>query len=451
MSQSEPLPTDRGRPTKNLFLVLRDTTFRSLRHQNYRLYFFGQIVSFSGTWMQQAAMMWLVWTLTNDAAWPARLLVCAVGPTLLLGPWGGSLADRPGKLALLMRTQTAMLVTAVTLTLLVAFNLVTPWVLVAVQLTNGIIQAIDLPMRLAFVPTLIPKDDLINAVSLNSLVFNSARAVGPAMAGGVFLLTKKLNTYGVLESVDSTKAGIVLCFALNAMSFLAVLVALRAIQTSGTLAKPTTKPRAGGILDGFKYVANQPVLLALLGLTIGVCSFGWPALSLFPAYTGQVLGLEEKEYSVLVSGLGSGALLGALSTATFGTIGRRGLLLTLGAGMACLGLFGLAVAPLLTVAVVVAGLLGFGLVLFLSTAQSTLQLSVADEMRGRVMSLWAMTLSVSAPLGHLCAGELANSRGVTVVILGLAVGMASFAAMAAFLTLTVGWTPKQHRPKEADQ
>ena len=143
-----------------LFAALRDTTFRSLRHRNYRLYFLGQIVSFTGSWMQSAALMWLMYDRTGDPRWPSWLLVAQVGPTLLFGAWGGALADRVPKRQLVIRTQTAFLVNAVLLAAMVALDLAVPWLVLALMVMNGVIQAIDLPARLAFVPDLVPREDL---------------------------------------------------------------------------------------------------------------------------------------------------------------------------------------------------------------------------------------------------------------------------------------------------
>ncbi|MGL6097228.1 MAG: hypothetical protein ACRC7O_15700, partial [Fimbriiglobus sp.] len=183
----------------------------------------------------------------------------------------------------------------------------------------------------------------------------------------------------------------------------------------------------------------RPILGVILLLTGGLSVFGWPALSLFPAYTRLVLGLGEAEYTGLVSGLGGGALLGALLTATFGTSGRRGLLLTAGATLGAIGLAGLTAASSLPPAMAAAGCAGFGLVMFLSTAQSTMQLSATDAARGRVMALWAMALSASAPIGHLITGEIAARVGVVPVLAGMATGAAAIAVITAAVTAARGW------------
>jgi len=412
-----------ARYTNRMLTFLRETTFRSLRHRHYRRYFFGQIVSFVGTWMQSAALMWLMYDRTGDARWPSWLIVAQVGPTILFGPLGGALADRYPKRKLVQVTQSVFLANALLLTVLVASGFVTPWLLVPLVLWNGTVQAVDLPARLAFVPDLVPKEDLINAVGLNSLVFNAARAVGPALAGLLFLAANAVAP----EGTSGVTLGATACFALNALSFVAVLLALR------TISEPRTKkPESGSMWDGLRYLRAHAALGGLVVLTFGVCVFAWPVLTVLPAYTRMRLGLKEETYSLLLSALGAGALVAALATATFGSVGRRGSFLLLGTCCCALGLLGLALAHSALAAGACCVCIGFGLVLYLSTGQSTLQLAVPDDMRGRVMAWWAMTLSASAPLGHLASGFAvealdapgpvlyAMSAGVTCAALGLA-------------------------------
>ena len=440
MDRDTPPPADPSapvrRPSRGLFAALRDHTFRSLKHRNYRLYFFGQIVSFTGSWMQNAALMWLVYEKTADPVWPPLLLVAQVGPTLVLGAWGGALADRVPKRGLVFATQSAFLATAMLMTLVVAADLVEPWLLLAVQVVNGVVQSVDLPTRLAFVSDLVPRPDLINAVSLNSMLFNSARAIGPALSGLLFLLADAVIRAGWLPGSRAVTLGAVWCFALNSLSYAAVLFALRAIDVAGEPRRSALP--AEGMLGGFRYVLTRPRLAGLLLLTGLLCVFGWPVISLFPTYTDQALGHAETEYSVLVSSVGAGALVAALTNATFGTVGRRGFFLLAGASVTAAGLVALAAAQSLGAAVLAAGSLGFGLILFLSTGQSAVQLSVSDETRGRVMALWAMTLSASAPVGHLLAGVAATAWPVRWVLAGMASG-AGLVAAGTLLLAARGW------------
>jgi MFS family permease len=418
---------------KATWAVLKATTFRSLRHRSYRRYFVGQIVSFVGTWMQSAALMWLMYDRTGDPRWPSWLLVAQIGPTFVLGPWGGSLADRHPKRQLVATTQTAFLVNAVALTLVVASGFVEPVLLLALIAVNGVIQAVDLPARLAFVPDLVPKEDLINAVGLNSLVFNSARLVGPALAGVVFAIAHAAETV-LPPGTHSVTAGATACFALNALSFVAVLRALRGIPEPRPHAHPDER---GSIWDGLRYLRDHPTLGGLVVLTFVVCAFGWPIITILPAYTKMQLGLEEGAYTLLLSAMGCGALAAALATATFGSVGRRGVFLLVGLAVCAAGLTGLGFADHIAVAAGCCAATGFGLILYLSIGQSTLQLAVPDDRRGRVMALWAMTLSASAPVGHLLAGEaVARLGAVGPVLLGMAAGIGAVTvAFAGLLAL----------------
>jgi MFS family permease len=402
-----------------LIAALRNTTFRSLRHRNYRLYFLGQIVSFIGSQMQSAALMWLMYDRTGDPRWPSWILVAQVGPTILLGTWGGGLADRYPKRSLIFVTQAAFLVHAVILTLLLALNLAGPWLILGFMVVSGVIQAVDLPARLAFVTDLVPREDLTNAVGLNSLLFNSARAIGPALAALVFRLADLVVPL-LPEGTQAVTLGAVLCFALNAVSFLAVLVALWGIKVEE---KPIPKTRGATAWDGVRYLVENRSLGGLMLITLVVCIFGWPLITVLPSYTRLQLGLSERVYGLLVSAVGAGALVAALTTATFGSAERRGQFLILGAASAAVGLFGMSQTNDPWLAALGCAVLGFGLILYLSTGQSTLQLAVPDDKRGRVLALWAMSLSASAPLGHLLAGQAVAAFGIEVVLLGMASGV----------------------------
>jgi MFS family permease len=402
-------------------------TFRSLRHRDFRLYFFGQVVSFVGSWMQSTALMWLAYDLTADSLWPALMIVASVGPTLLLGPLAGALADRLPKRFLVLATQATFLVNAVLLAIVVALNIASPWTLLGLQLVNGLVNAVDLPARLSFVPDLVPKDDLINAVSLNAMAFNGARFLGPAFAGQIYLL--------IGSTPQTARIGAAICFALNAMSYAAVLLALTRISIGGL--RPASSASTS-IFDGLRFLVAERSLGLLLILTSLLCVFTWPVLSLLPAFTRTVIGHDEKSFSLLVSSLGAGACLAAAMTATFGTIRRRRLFLGAGATMGSFGVLGLSQAQSPMTAAACCMLLGIGLVTYLSTGQSTMQLRSPDAIRGRVMAYWAMTLSVSAPVGHLISGSAAQVWSVPQVLEVMGGGAILTAAMIVILVSQKG-------------
>src|SRR3954452_11307017 len=226
----------------------RPGTFRALRHRNYRLFFLGQMVSVVGSWVQLTALMWLAFHLTGTSRWPALVAAAQLLPGFVLGAWGGALADRLPLRALIFQTQTLLLVLALALAGLAFAGVATVWHLLAIAAASGVVNAVDLPARLAFLVEMVGKEDLVNAVALNSLLFNLARAAGPAL--GAWLLLH---------------GGPAACFLLNALSYLAVLAALARMRVA---APAQARPRGGlSLLAGFRYVAAHPGLRLLLPLT----------------------------------------------------------------------------------------------------------------------------------------------------------------------------------------
>jgi MFS family permease len=439
MESESPAPTIADRLNR----TLKTRTFRSLAHRNYRIYFFGQLVSFTGSWIQTTALMWLAYDLTNDPGWPAYLLVAQVGPTLLVGPLGGAVADRFSKRRVILATQVAFMLNAAALAAFVALDWTTPMLLLAMQAIGGLIQAIDLPARLAVVTELVPREDVVNAVGLNSLLFNSARAVGPAIAGTIFLAVDAWRAAG--GPVPIGRTGAFACFAINAASYFAVLRALSRIRLPDRTDGPT---ETGSFWSGFRYLAVHRGLSALVGITGLFCVFAWPILTLLPPYTKLVLGRAEGTYSLLLSSFGGGALVGALVTATYGSIERRGPFLILGATTGGLGLFTLVTVSTFAPAILACVLLGFGMVLYLSTGQSTLQTSVPNAVRGRALAIWAMMLSASSLPGHLIAGEMARNHPIPRVLLVMLVGVA--VAIAGLMALVASRTLEKRRQPDGD-
>ena len=252
-------------------------TFRSLRHRNYRLYFIGQLVSLIGSWTQMTALMWLAHKETDSARWPAFLAAMQIGPSFLLSAWAGHLADRWPRRRLIGFTQSAFLVCAVALVVLHETGALNLWLMLVVMLLHGIVQAVDIPARLAFIPGLVAREDLANAVALNSLLFNAARAIGPALAGIL------LGTVGA--------GG---CFLANTLSYLAVLLALGLMQ----LPPNVSLANEGNPKGGFHVLANQPGMLTLVLLAGLVAIGGWPLLPLLPSLASQELRAGEAAYGV---------------------------------------------------------------------------------------------------------------------------------------------------------
>jgi MFS family permease len=389
-------------------------TFRSLRHRNYRLYFFGQLISLIGTWMQTTAVTWLAFKLTQQSSWSALVGTATIFPTFILGAWGGVLADRWPKRSLIFVTQSLFLLLALLLAGLALGGIITPWQLLLVTLAGGVVQAIDLPARLSFVMDMAGREDLMNAVALNSLLFNVARALGPALAGIMLYL---LDPWA--------------CFLANAISYLAVLWALACMNVSGTSRKVIPGPlarsaiaekrRGGGLralVGGFTYLPRQPALMFLILLAATTSLFGWPFRILLPALSEHQLAAGDRGYSFMLSATGLGALAAAWTVATFGSLARSRLMITLGVCIISGSLVALSCSGSLASAAAACALLGYGLILFLSTSQSVVQLSTTDHNRGRIMGIWAMTQSGAVPLGDVLAGPAADLGGSVRLVLG---------------------------------
>jgi MFS family permease len=373
-----------------------------LRHRNYRLYFCGQFVSVTGSWAQSTALMWLAYELTHENRWPALVGAMQVLPTAVLGGWGGSLADRLSKRTLIFLTQAALLLLALLLGGLVLLGQATPGILLAVATAAGIVNAIDLPARLAFVIDMVGREDLPNAIALNSMLFNLARMLGPILSG--FLFTKLRADM----ALGQMAAGV--CFMLNGLSFVAVLAALAWMELPPAVVPAraaTTKP-TDSLWAGFRYLGHHPRLIFLMVLSGAMSLFGWPILALLPAVADQRLGGSTDVYSWMLSAIGGGAGFASLLVATFTAAQLRKWFLVVGVGLASSSLLGLAMARSIPLAVGYCAFLGCGLILFFPTSQSIMQLGSADQVRGRVMGIWSMVLSAAFPLGHLLAGQAAD-------------------------------------------
>jgi MFS family permease len=388
-------------------------TFAALRHRNFRLFFVGQLVSLIGTWMQTTAQGWLVYQLTGSKLLLGVVAAVGSAPMMLFSIWGGSVADRHPKRTVVLWTQTAMMVLAFVFAALVWSRQVTAWHILVLAALGGVAMAFDMPARQAFMVEMTNREDLMNAISLNSSVVNGARVIGPSVAG--FLMAQ---------------AGMAMCFFLNGLSFLAVIAGLLMMRLPRFV--PPAEPESAWqhALDGFRYVAGHRrvrVLLILFGV-VGI--FGWSYSVLMPAFATDVLRVGEGKYGALLSANGVGALLGALTVATFGHRIRPRILVLGGLWLfsAMLLLLALTRSYYLALACLMVG--GWGMLIYFSTTNTVIQTSVSDDMRGRVMGIWALVFGGMLPLGGLEAGTLSHFYGVPWTI---AIG-ATVCAAAAFVT-----------------
>ena len=370
-------------------------TFAALKHSNFRLFFVGQLVSLIGTWMQGTAQGWLVYQLTGSKVLLGTVAAVGSLPMLLLSAWGGSVADRHPKRTLVVCTQTGMMMLAFAFAALVWSGHIQPWHILILSALGGVAMAFDMPARQAFMVEITSREDLMNAVSLNSTIVNGARIIGPAAAG--FLMAQ---------------AGMTMCFFLNGLSFVAVIAGLLMMRLPPFA--PPAKPASMGqhMREGFAYVAGHARLRRLLLLFAVVGIFGWSYAILLPAYATDILHVTESGYSALLSANGLGAFLGALTVAAYGNRVRPRLLLFGGLWLFAAMLVMLAIVrwyPLVLLSLVAGG---WGMMLYFATTNTLVQTIVSHHMRGRVMGIWALIFGGMLPLGGLESGMLSQAVGV---------------------------------------
>jgi MFS family permease len=389
--------------------------FRSLRVRNYRLFFFGQLVSLTGTWMQQVGQDWLVLRLTDRALPLGITLALQFAPMLVLGAWAGVVADRLDKRRLLLATQAAMASLALVLGVLTATGAIRLWMVYGLALLLGCATAFDMPTRQAFVSEMVGPDRVTNAIGLNSAVFNSARVVGPAVAG-----------------VLIAAVGIAPAFLINAASYLAVIAGLLAMDPARLHRLPLVDRAEGQVRAGLRYVWANPVLRSTIALVAVVGALGLNYRVALPLLARFTFGGDASAYGALASIMAAGAVVGSLAAARRGRPSRT-LLLGSVAVFGALS-FAAAAAPTLLAEAVVLAPLGVASMTFLATANSTLQLASSPEMRGRVMALYGLVFLGSTPLGGLLGGWMAGQFGPRSILLLSGVSSLAAAGLAAFLT-----------------
>jgi MFS family permease len=386
-------PTDSQNPTEN-FRTKLATTFRALRHRNYRLFFFGQIISLSGTWMQMVAQSWLVYRLTGSVALLGLIGFASQFPIFLLTAFGGAVADRYSRRRILIFTQAFAMATASVLAFLTLFGLVEVWHLFALATVSGIVNAFDIPARQSFVMDMVGRDDLLNAVALNSSVFNGARIIGPAIAG-----------------VLVAAVGEGWCFFGNAVSYIAVLTGLFAMSIAPKILPQKKGSALEKIKEGFVFVARtKPIrsLMLLLGL---VSLMGMPYAVLMPIFADEILHGGVRGLGILMGASGSGALAAALTLAAKKNLKGLGRWVAVSSGVfgVFLILFSLSKTFWLSALLLVP--IGFSMMLQMASSNTLVQAMVPDELRGRVMAVYSMMFMGMAPIGALLAGSVANYLG----------------------------------------
>jgi MFS family permease len=386
----------------------RTEMFRAFSHRNYRVFWLGAFLSNVGTWMQAVAQGWLVLQLTNSSLWLGIDAFMATAPGFFLTLLGGVFADLVDRRRLLIYTQVVAGIAAFALALLVWTNQVTVWMILGFSLITGCCMALASPSYLAMTFDLVGREDLTNAIALNSSQFQLSRVAGPALAGLGFKFF-----------------GLAGCFFLNGFSFVAVVIALRMIRLDKTTKTATThsvKDRRAlwrDLLNGFKYVRKRPRVFSLLTISAVTSFFGAPYFTLIPIFARDIFHLGPGGLAWMMGVAGGGAFLGALVLTYLGELRRKGWLVLGGAFAFGVFLIAFALSTRLALSLTFLFGVGFSIVTSVAMTNTLLQQLVTDEMRGRVMSMFILSFIGTMPLGNLLAGVVSDRYGAP---LTLAVG-----------------------------
>jgi MFS family permease len=394
-------------------------TFRALKYYNFRLFFAGQFISLTGTWMQTVAQSWLVYRLTGSVVLLGLISFAGQIPVFLLAPFGGVIADKYNRQRILVITQTVSMLTAFVLAILTLTQTIEVWHLFVLAVCFGLANAFDIPTRQAFVADMVGREDLLNAIALNSTMFNGARIVGPAIAG-------------ILVAV----VGEGWCFFVNSTSYIAVIAGILLMKITPVV-REVKGSTLSNIAEGFRFVAQNPPVRSLLLLLGLVSLMGMPYAVLMPIFADKILGGGSQTLGLLMGASGTGALTAALLLASrknvFG-LGKWVLFASAGLG-ASLILFSFSNNFYLSLLFMLP--IGFSMMTQMSSSNTLIQAMVPDELRGRVMSVYSMMFMGMAPLGALMAGSLAGILGApnTVALGGLVCILGSILFLSRFSKL----------------
>jgi MFS family permease len=374
------------------FRAATKDTFRSLRYRNFRLFFYGQLISQVGNWLTLVAQTLLVLKLTDSGVALGMLAACQFGPILVLGPWAGLVADRSDKRRLLLIVQTLAMVQSLTLAALAATGSPPVGAIYLVAIFGGVTMAFDNPTRRSFVVEMVPEDDIPNAVGLNSALMTSSRVIGPALAG---LLV--------------TTVGYAWAFFGDGVSYLAVLAALLMMRRSELRPAPVTPKARGQVRAGFRYIRSVPELFVPMAMmaVVGTLSYNFPTV--FPLFVTRDLGGSASAFTILFSLVSVGSLVGALINARQVDVGVRHVSIAAVAYGATLAV--MAVVPGLLSAFALGLVLGFFSITFIVSSTAIVQVRAAPNMRGRVLALQAMLFLGSTPIGGPIVGWVAEEFG----------------------------------------
>ncbi|MGA7614983.1 MAG: MFS transporter [Thermoanaerobaculia bacterium] len=389
-------------------------TIRALRHRNFRLFFAGQLISVIGTWMQMIAQSWLVYRITGSTVLLGLVGFASQIPVFILAPLGGMVADHRNRHRILVATQTLSMVLAFGLAGLTLGGMIRVWEIFALAVLLGLVNAFDIPARQAFVFDMVGKDDLMNAIALNSSMVNGARIVGPAVAG-----------------ILVAAVGEGWCFLINAVSYVAVIAGLVAMTPIPFRRPVSTNSPLQNIVEGFRFSIRARPIRALLILLGAISFLGMPYAVLMPVFADKILHGGAKALGVLMGASGVGALLGSLSLASKSGVRGLGRWVGLSATGFGLSLVAFSLSRSYWLSIVLLMPVGFTMMVEMAASNTLIQAMVPDELRGRVMALYSMMFIGMAPFGSLVAGALADrigapgavaSGGLVCIVAGIAFG-----------------------------
>ncbi len=373
-------------------------SFSSLKVRDFRLFWFGQLISLSGTWMQSVAQSWLVYELTRSPFYLGLVAASGTLPILLFTLAGGIVADRFRKRNLLLVTQALSIIPALLLGLLTDFNIIKVWQVAVLAGILGTINAFDIPARQSFMSELVGKDNITNAIALNSAAFHGARMIGPVFAG-----------------IAIARIGLPACFYLNAISFIAVIIALSMIKTMGEKHE-TTESVTKSFFEGLQFIKKQSDIFRLVIMITIFSLIAMPFITLLPVFAGEIFSKGAEGFGLLVGATGAGALSAALFLAFKGDIGNKTEFMAFSAFCISIPLLLFSLSKNFHFSAFILYLIGFGLVSFLATANSFIQLSSPDNLRGRAMSVYTFVFLGTAPLGNALIGTVADLIGAPLAI-----------------------------------
>lgn len=417
---------------------MKITTFNAFKSRNYRLYFTGQSISLLGTWMQKTAVSWVVYSLTHSKFMLGVTLFCTMFPSFLFSFLGGVVADRYNRYKVLLTTQVVSMVQAILLTLLIYSNHYSIWGILALSMLLGTINAFDVPARQSLVYEMVnDKNDLPNALALNSSMVNLSRLIGPAIAG-----------------IAIEKLGDVVCFGLNAFSFVAVILSLLLMKLPEYQPKPRTKKVWEDLKEGLTYVKHTPFISFIIMMLGFVSLLVLPFNTLIPVYAKDIFKGTASTFGVIDSAIGLGALTGAIFLASLKPGSNLHKILAINTLVFGVGLILFSHAPVYALALLFAAISAFGMMSQVTVTNTLIQTTVSPAMRGRVISIYAMAFFGMQPLGGLLIGLISQHMGVqdTVLaegVIAIVIGVLHWRFVRRHAGKKSGTMVSPHQPTEA--